>query len=92
MKGINMAKKTKHFIRETTDNIQLLNHIGNISIPYCLGCSKIDKNFCCTVYASPTDVCRLGCAFSISAKEKLAEQENRKDKQRIGQQKQKKKK
>lgn len=61
---------------------------GNIVYGYCDGCSKINADSICTVYANPTAKCRIGCAFSPAVKEKAKPAE----KKRAGQQKQKKKK
>jgi len=69
--------------------------MGNI-VPHCEGCAKIDTNSDCTVYPNPARMMRwvddrsikVGCSFNAA---KFTEAEA-KEKVRVGQQKQKKKK
>jgi len=86
-------KDKKNYVRETIQHLQLINHIGNIKYDYCLGCTKINNHFECITYQSPIDKCRvLGCTFSPIAIQRSLEITKEQSKQRVGQQKQKKKK
>lgn len=90
-----MSKKTKiELIRDTAKHKQLINHIGNIVVDYCYGCTKINEHFECTSYYSPIDKCKtLGCSFSPIAIQRCLEISKQKESnRRVGQQKQKKKK
>lgn len=70
--------------------------MGNITT-HCEGCLKIDPNNDCSVYPNPAQVMRwvddrsikIGCSFNAA---KFTETESSKEKVRVGQQKQKKKK